>query len=128
MFSFKFTIDLDLKYTSSLIWQVEVCFKYMMEVYFQYIWSILKVYSTLVRDVLLFKMRKYVGLKNIKIYFAIFDYYYSLPWAQNCSVIQQIVILRKRLLLELLIFKYVIYIYIYIYITRLLMKNRLFKT
>ena len=37
MFFFKFTIDLDLKYTPSLIWQVQVCFKYTMEVYFQYI-------------------------------------------------------------------------------------------
>ena len=56
---------------------------------------------------LLFKMRKYVSCKILRlIYFVIFDSYLSyccLVWAQNCSTIQQIVILQKRLL-ELLIF------------------------
>ena len=53
--------NIDLKYTSSVIHQVEVylnyiwsmiqlCFRYTLEVYFQYIWSILKVHFTLVRD------------------------------------------------------------------------------
>ena len=58
-------------------------------------------------NALLFKMRKYVSCKILRsIYFAIFDFYLSyccLVWAQNCSTIQQIVILQKRLL-ELLIF------------------------
>ena len=58
-------------------------------------------------NALLFKIRKFVSLKILRsIYFAIFDSYLSyccLVWAQNCSTIQQIVILQKRLL-ELLIF------------------------
>ena len=58
-------------------------------------------------NALLFKMRKYVSLKILRsIYFAIFDSYLScccLVWAQNCSTIQRIIILQKRLL-ELLIF------------------------
>ena len=58
-------------------------------------------------NALLFKMRKYVGLKILRsIYFAIFDSYLSyccLVWAQNSSTIQQIIILQKKLL-ELLIF------------------------
>ena len=58
-------------------------------------------------NALLFKIRKYVSCKILRsIYFAIFDSYLSyccLVWAQNCSTIQQIVILQKRLL-ELLIF------------------------
>ena len=49
---------------------------------------------------LLFKMRKYVRCKILRsIYFAIFDSYLSyccLFWAQNCSTIQQIVILQKK--------------------------------
>ena len=59
-------------------------------------------------NALLFKMRKYVSLKLLRfIYFAIFDSYLSyccLVWAQNSSTIQQIVILQKKKLLELLIF------------------------
>ena len=55
----------------------------------------------------LFKMRKYVNLKILRsIYFAIFSSYlsfYCLVWVQNCSTIQQIIILQKRLL-ELLSF------------------------
>ena len=35
-----------LKYASSIL---EVCSKYTLEVYFQYIWSMLKIYFTLVR-------------------------------------------------------------------------------
>ena len=58
-------------------------------------------------NALLFKIRKYVSLKILRsIYFPIFDSYLSfcfLIWAQNCSTIQQIVILQKKLL-ELLIF------------------------
>ena len=58
-------------------------------------------------NALLSKMRKYVSCKILRsIYFAIFDSYLSyccLVWAQNCSTIQQIVILQKRLF-ELLIF------------------------
>ena len=58
-------------------------------------------------NALLFKMRKYVSCKIVRsIYFAIFDSYLlycCLVWAQNCSTIQRIVILQKRLL-ELLIF------------------------
>ena len=50
-------------------------------------------------NALLFKMRKYVSLKILRsIYFAIFDSYLSyccLAWAQNCSNIQQIIILPK---------------------------------
>ena len=57
-------------------------------------------------NALLLKMRKYVSLKILRsIYFAIFDSYVSyccLVWAQNCSTIQRIIILQKRLL-ELLI-------------------------
>ena len=52
-------------------------------------------------------MKKYVSLKMLRsIYFAIFDPYLSyccLVWAQNCSTIQRIVVLQKRML-ELLIF------------------------
>ena len=48
----------------------------------------------------LFKMRKYVSLNILRsIYFAIFDSYLSyccLVWAQNCSTIQQIIILQKK--------------------------------
>ena len=51
-------------------------------------------------NALLFKMRKYVSLKILRaIYFAIFDSYLScccLPWAQNFSTIQQILILQKK--------------------------------
>ena len=51
-------------------------------------------------NLLLFKMRKYVSCKILRsIYFAIFDSYLSycyLPWAQNCSTIQRIVILHKK--------------------------------
>ena len=51
-------------------------------------------------NALLFKMRKYVSLKILRsIYFAIFDSYLSyccLVWAQNCSTIQQIIILQKK--------------------------------
>ena len=51
-------------------------------------------------NVLLFKMRKNVSLKIFKsIYFAIFDsylFYCCLVWAQNCSTIQQILILQKK--------------------------------
>ena len=50
-------------------------------------------------NALLFKMRKYGSCKILRsIYFAIFDSYLSyccLAWAQNCSTIQQIVILQK---------------------------------
>ena len=46
-----------------------------------------------------FKMKKYVSLKILRsIYFAIFDSYLSyccLVWTQNCSTIQQIIILEK---------------------------------
>ena len=56
---------------------------------------------------LLFKMRKYVSCKIIRsINFPIFDSYFSycyLICTQNCSTIQRIVILQKRLL-EFLIF------------------------
>ena len=49
---------------------------------------------------LLFRMRKYVSLKTLRpIYFAIFESYLSyccLFWAQNCSTIQQIVILQQK--------------------------------
>ena len=45
-------------------------------------------------------MIKYVSLKILRfIYFAIFDSYLSyccLVWAQNCSTIQQIIILQKK--------------------------------
>ena len=50
-------------------------------------------------NALLFKMRKYVSVKILRpFYFAIFDSYLSyccLVQAQNCSTIQQIVILQK---------------------------------
>ena len=52
------------------------------------------------KNALLFKMRKYISLKIFRsIYFAIFDSYLSyccLVWAQNCSTIQQIIILQKK--------------------------------
>ena len=55
---------------------------------------------------ILFKMRKNVSLKILRsISFAIFDFYLSyccLVWCQNCSTVQRILILRKKLL-ELLI-------------------------
>ena len=58
-------------------------------------------------NTLLFEMRKYVSCKILRsIYIAIFGSYLSyccFVWAQNCSTIQRIVILQKRLL-ELLIF------------------------
>ena len=45
-------------------------------------------------------MRKYVNLKILRsIYFAIFSSYlsfYCLVWVQNCSTIQQIIILQKK--------------------------------
>ena len=51
-------------------------------------------------NALLFRMRKYVSLKELKsIYFAIFDSYlsyYCLAWAQNRSTIQRILILQKK--------------------------------
>ena len=51
-------------------------------------------------NALLFKLRKYVSLKILRsIYFAIFDTHLSyccLVWAQNCSTIQQIIILQKK--------------------------------
>ena len=51
-------------------------------------------------NALLFKMRKYASCKILRsIYFAIFDSYLSyccLVWTQNCSTIQQIVILQKK--------------------------------
>ena len=50
----------------------------------------------------LFKMRKYVSCKiSRSIYFTVFDSYVSycsLVWAHNCSTIQRILILQKRLL------------------------------
>ena len=57
-------------------------------------------------NALLFDIGKYVSVKILRsIYFAIFGSYLSyccLVWHQNCSTIQQIVILQKQLL-ELLI-------------------------
>ena len=57
-------------------------------------------------NALLFEIGKYVSVKILRsIYFAIFGSYLSyccLVWHQNCSTIQQIVILQKQLL-ELLI-------------------------
>ena len=51
-------------------------------------------------NALLFKMRKYASPKILRsIYFAIFDsylFYCCLVWAQNCSIIQQIIILQKK--------------------------------
>ena len=51
-------------------------------------------------NALFFNMRKYVSLKILRsIFFAIFDSclsYCSLVWAQNCSTIQRIVILQKK--------------------------------
>ena len=51
-------------------------------------------------NALLFKLRKYVSLKILRpIYLAIFDSYLSyccLVWAQNCSIIQQIITLQKK--------------------------------
>ena len=51
-------------------------------------------------NALLIKMRKYVSHKiSRSVYFAVFDYYLSycsLVLAQNCSSIQQIVILQKK--------------------------------
>ena len=58
-------------------------------------------------DAVLFKMAKYVSLKILRsVYFAISNSYVSyccLVWAQNCSTIQRIIILRK-MLRELLVF------------------------
>ena len=58
-------------------------------------------------NALLFKMRKYVNLKILRsIYFTIFDSslsYCCLVLAQNCSTIQQIIILQKRPLVLLTI-------------------------
>ena len=55
----------------------------------------------------LFKMRKHISFKTLRsICYAIFRsylYYYCLVWAQNCSTIELILILQKRLL-KLLIF------------------------
>ena len=52
-------------------------------------------------NALFFKMRKYVSLKILRlIYFAVFDSYsshYSLACVQNCSTIQQNVILQKKI-------------------------------
>ena len=51
-------------------------------------------------NALLFKLRKYVSLKILRsTYFAIFDTHLSyccLAWTQNCSTIQQIIILQKK--------------------------------
>ena len=64
-------------------------------------------------NAIFFKMRKYVSLKILRsIYFAIFSFYLSyccLVWAQNCSTIQRIIILQKKLL-ELLIFNQEIFV------------------
>ena len=53
-------------------------------------------------NALFFKMRKYVSLKRLRsTYCAIFDSYlsyYCLVWAQNCSTIERVLILQKRLL------------------------------
>ena len=53
-------------------------------------------------NALLFEIGKYVSVKILRsIYFAIFGSYLSyccLVWHQNCSTIQQIVILQKQLL------------------------------
>ena len=53
-------------------------------------------------NALLFDIGKYVSVKILRsIYFAIFGSYLSyccLVWHQNCSTIQQIVILQKQLL------------------------------
>ena len=58
-------------------------------------------------NALLFKMRKYVNLKILRsIYFTIFDSslsYCCLVLAQNCSTIQQTIILQKRPLVLLTI-------------------------
>ena len=57
-------------------------------------------------NALLYKIRKYVGLKILRsIYFAIFDSYLCyccLVWAQKHSTIQQIVIYKKRQLKSLI--------------------------
>ena len=51
-------------------------------------------------NALLFKIKKYVRLKILRsIYFATFDShlsYFCLVWAQNCSTIQQIIVLQKK--------------------------------
>ena len=51
-------------------------------------------------NALLFRMQKYASFEILRsIYFAIFDSYSSycsLIWAQNCSTIQRMVILRKK--------------------------------
>ena len=52
-------------------------------------------------NALLFKMRKYVYKFKIlqSMYFAILDsylFYCCLVWAQNCSIIQRIIILQKK--------------------------------
>ena len=53
-------------------------------------------------NTLLFKMRKYLSLQILRsIYFAIFESYLSyhcLVWAQNCSNIQRIIILQKKVI------------------------------
>ena len=59
-----------------------------------------------IANALLFRMRKYVSFKIlISIYIVIFDLSYcSIPWAQDFSTIQRILILQKRAVKELLIF------------------------
>ena len=53
-------------------------------------------------NALLSKIRKFVSLKILQsIYFAIFDSYLSyccLFWAQNCTTIQRIIMLQKKLI------------------------------
>ena len=59
-----------------------------------------------IANAVLFRMRKYVSFKIlISIYIVIFDLSYcSIPWAQDFSTIQRILILQKRAVKELLIF------------------------
>ena len=74
---------------------------------FSWQYKVNKLYIKLnIANALLFRMRKYVSFKIlISIYIVIFDLSYcSIPWAQDFSTIQRILILQKRAVKELLIF------------------------
>ena len=99
----KFEGDLKIKISGKRVYTTEsvkyVCVKIDTNLSWQYHVNELAVKLNRA-NALLFKIRKYVSSKILRsIYFAIFDSYLSyccLVWAQNCSTIQQIVILQKK--------------------------------
>ena len=100
----KFEGDLKIKLCSKRLYPTEsvtyLAVKIDTKLSWQYYGHDLSIKLSRPSNALLSKMRKYVSLKILRwIYFAIFDSYLSycwLIWAQDCSLIQQIVILQKK--------------------------------